>query len=188
MTLAIALLVGFGGTISALTEGRQIAAREYGVWYGWPDAGAEEIDPYLRADLARSGNLQLGRAEGVSFHAIVDDQGGELNGRCSYTVSGTVPKSSAWTIRVAPRKQNGYSLNASNGDGSPTSFLVNNEIQFGAKGKFTIDVSPSPKPGNWLKSPEGAFELTLNVYDSNAFVVVGNETVKLPLVRKGSCS
>ena len=59
LAFVIAMIVGFGGTISVLNDGRQVTAKQYGQWYGWPEAGNADIDPYLRAELARSGKLQL---------------------------------------------------------------------------------------------------------------------------------
>ena len=45
LTLAIALTVGFGTSLFMLENGRQLTAKRYGPWYGWPDAGIADIDP-----------------------------------------------------------------------------------------------------------------------------------------------
>lgn len=189
LAFVIAMIVGFGGTISALNDGRQVTAKQYGQWYGWPEAGNADIDPYLRAELARSGKLQLGRAEGVVFNAENDEDGEPLSGDCTYTISGQMPRSSVWTIRAKPTTNPGFLPFASEPSTQGAfNYLVSSELQFDGDDIAEIVVSAMPSAGNWLKAPNKRYSLALSIYDTNAFVVVGNETVTLPTIKKGKCS
>lgn len=82
---------GFGSAYYMVENGRQLTASKYGAWYGWPSSGGTATHPYRRAALARSGALQLGRAEGVVFTAAKDDSGEELTNNCNYRIFGGTP-------------------------------------------------------------------------------------------------
>ncbi|MGJ8526913.1 DUF1214 domain-containing protein [Maritalea sp.] len=180
LTLAVALSVGFGSAYFMLEDGRQLSAQKYGSWYGWPNSGAADIDPYLKASLARSGNLQMGRAEGVVFTADTDDDDISLSANCSYQIAGTTPNASVWTLRIQHAQIGGQVIDPH--------YLVSSEIVYNSDGTFNINVSQNVQPGNWLpilSDKEFAFIMTF--YDTNAFLVVGNEVARLPSVRKVSC-
>ena len=189
MTLVVALVTGFGLSAYTLEDGRRVTAREYGAWYGWPQIGAASLDPYARASLARSGGLQLGRAEGISFHATSDENGRQLDGRCTYTISGTLPKSSAWSIQVNRTAKSGFlGFGTPNHQPVPISYLTNGEMTFQEDGQFVLSLAARAQTGNWLELPQGAFHLTLKIYDTNAFVTVGSDKVQLPRLIKGECT
>lgn len=183
----LAVIVGFGSTFYLLEDGKRISARTYGVWFGWPEIGSPDISPYQRADLARSGVLSLGRAEGIVFYAQTDENGDSLNSKCTYSIAGQMPRSSAWTIQSAPR-HSGY-IASSKAQALPTGpfFRSSHEINYQDKGTFDLTVAHRAMPNNWLPTPEGEFQLILRIYDTNAFVIVGHETVSLPTVVKKSC-
>lgn len=181
LTLAIAMGTGFGSAYYMVENGRQLTASKYGAWYGWPSSGGTATHPYRRAALARSGALQLGRAEGVVFTAAKDDSGEELTNNCNYRIFGGTPDASAWTLRAVAV-----------GDSSPTEkgrYLVSNQINRFDDGKFEILVSSKIQPGNWLPTPEAElFALKLSFYDTTAFLVVGNDEVELPSIERENCS
>lgn len=180
-TLAIALSTGFGSAYYMVENGRQLTASKYGAWYGWPDSGGADTHPYRRAALARSGALQLGRAEGVVFTATKDDEGEELTSNCQYRIFGSTPDASAWTLRAVPV-----------GDRSSADiehYLVSDQINRIEGGNFEVKVSPKFQPGNWLPTPAAqAFALKLSFYDTTAFLVLGNDEVRLPAIERGNCS
>ena len=96
--LAVALVVGFGLTWYALTDGRLFGAYQIGPWTAWPEAGSPAPDPYTRAFLARSGALQLGQSEGLQFVATTDSDGQPLDRNCRYRIDGTTPAATFWTL------------------------------------------------------------------------------------------
>ena len=94
----IGVLIGLGVTYVTLRHGVSFGAVRAGPWTTWPRAGGADIDPYLRAQLTRSGEIPLGATEGVSFIARKDSAGATLNGACSYRVSGQTPQARYWTL------------------------------------------------------------------------------------------
>jgi len=180
-TLLVALSVGFGSAYYMVENGREMTATTYGSWFGWPETGGSDIDPYRKATLARSGALQLGRAEGVVFTATHDDAGENLVGGCTYLISGTTPSASAWTLRAMPIGPNVSDKN--------TVYLTSFQINRHNDGTFDITTSPDAQPGNWLSTANmNRMEFILSFYDTNAFLVVGQETTVLPALQKVSCS
>jgi len=181
LTFAIAIAVGFGTSLYMLENGRQITAKQYGPWYGWPDAGIADIDPYLKAYLARSSSLQMGRAEGVIFAANTDDLGEPLTGSCSYTIEGKTPQASVWSMFIDQK---------SGEDDTPNvTYLLSSEINWNADQTFSIYIAPTVKAGNWLEMPNAEFvQFNLTFYDTNAFNIVGQELESLPSINKVECS
>ena len=54
-SLAVAAVVGLGLTLASLQRGVAFGAFTIGAWTSWPRNGTAEIDPYARANVARSG-------------------------------------------------------------------------------------------------------------------------------------
>lgn len=180
LTLAIALGAGFGSAYFMVEDGRQLSAHKYGSWYGWPNSGTADVDPYLKASLARSGNLQMGRAEGVVFSASTDDDDNPLSAVCSYQIAGTTPNASVWTLRIQPTSTNGKTIEPS--------YLVSSEVIYNEDGTFNINAAQSVQSGNWLPiRSDKEFSFIMTFYDTNAFLVVGHEVASLPTVNKVSC-
>lgn len=181
VTLILALGIGFGSAYYMVEDGNKLTAKQYGSWFGWTESGGVDIDPYLRAALARSGVMPLGKAEGVVFTATNDDGGEQLTGNCSYLVSGSTPNASVWTIRISSNARGSASPN--------TAYLSSTQITRLPDGSFEIMVSPKAQPGNWLgNSGSGNMKFTISFYDTNAFLVVGQDLAVLPAIEKVSCS
>jgi hypothetical protein len=132
-----------------------------GAWTAWPRTGTQDIDPYARAAIARSGELPTGSGDGVTFLARADDSGRVLDGRCDVVLSGTTPQARFWTVTLY----------------DPAGRLVANSIdRYGftsqeivrrSDGSFEIVIAPKARAGNWL--PTGGIEryvLTLRLYDT----------------------
>src|SRR4051812_48477850 len=96
--IAVALVVGFGLSYFALTDGRLFGAVKVGPWAAWPAVGSPTPDPYTHAYLARTGALELGQSEGIAFLASKDSDGQPLRRDCRYRVQGTTPVASSWTM------------------------------------------------------------------------------------------
>jgi hypothetical protein len=154
---ALGLLV----TREVLQRGPVFNAEKAGPWTSVPKSGSLDIDPYAQAKLARSAELPLGSAEGLSFIARTDSSGAVLRPLCDYEVSGSVPPTRYWTLTLV----------------SPKGSLIDNpakrfgftsaEIVRAADGTFDITVARQARPGNWLPLGEAQpFVLMLRLYDT----------------------
>uniref|UniRef100_A0A9E7ZKV0 DUF1214 domain-containing protein n=1 Tax=Bosea sp. NBC_00436 TaxID=2969620 RepID=A0A9E7ZKV0_9HYPH len=165
LDLAYILALGGGlglGTAHWAVAGRPAIGRaEVGAWTAWPGSGSRDVDPYMRAYLARGVHLPLGSGEGSELIAERDDAGQPLDGRCRYQLSGATPTTRGWTIGIT------------DGDGLPfrlplerTSF-TDLEIVRPEDGGLAITASAAPEAGNWLPLPaSGRFQIRLRLYDT----------------------
>lgn len=181
--LLVGSLLGIALTFFSLEGGVGFGAVKAGAWTGWPQYGLADIDPYSRARLARSHELPLGAAEGISFVAAGDDQGTPFHPSCDYVVTGNVPRARYWTLTLL----------------SPEGFLVPNtprrygftssEILRAADGTFEIVLSRQARAGNWLPIGSAApFVLVLRLYDSELDAGAPNlQSNDLPKVLRGGC-
>ena len=182
IAVVVAIAVGVSSAWFVVERGRVFGAVTVGGWTAWPQEGSADADPYSLATLARTGRVPLGASEGLAFTAGDDADGNRLSGRCIYRLVGETPAARLWT------------LTAYDGDGR---LMVNvahrpgfhsREIARDASGDFTITVSSTVQPGNWL--PIGAvdrFQLVLRLYDTP--LTTGSQLAELvmPAVRKVSC-
>ena len=184
MTFLIAAAVGLGATWLTLTRGVAFGSLTIGAWTAWPKSGSVDIDPYARANIARTGELPTGMGDGVAFYARSDNARNSFDGRCTFLVSGMTPAARYWTITLY----------------DPDGKLVANaidrhsftsdEIVRDNSGNFAITVAPLARPGNWL--PTGGvdkFVLVLRLYDTP--IVVSTGTTKegpMPSVVRKGCS
>ena len=184
LTVLVGTLLGFLITARVLDRDIGFDTARAGPWLGQPKAGTMDIDPYAHAIIARTAELPLGSAEGLSFIARTDSEDAPLRPQCDYTVSGTVPPTRYWTLTMV----------------SPKGFLIANQPQkFGftsrevvraADGTFAIDVSRQARPGNWLPVGDAKhFALMLRLYDTLLdFGTTKVEAAALPKIQRGRCS
>ena len=159
--LAVALLVGFSSAYWALEGEYPVGMVRVGPWMTWPKIGSRDADPYARAMVARTGDLPLGVGEGLAFVASADGSGRQLDGSCSYLVGSVTPQARYWTLTAYDSR--GAPLRSALGRSGFTS----SEILRADDGTFSILLSPSVRPGNWLQLPDaGAFTLVLRLYDT----------------------
>ena len=182
VTLGIALLTGFGASWVALEDGRLFGALRIGVWAAWPSAGSADVDPYTRAFLARIGQLQLGRSEGIRFTARTDSGGTQLRRECRYTVAGGTPVATLWTVYA--RTADGTVV----GDAERRPGIDSASLPRRPDGSFVIHVGPGARPGNWLATPgSGEYELVLSIYDTSVFAGLGATLDTLPVIAPEGC-
>ncbi|MGB7175897.1 MAG: DUF1214 domain-containing protein [Xanthobacteraceae bacterium] len=184
ITFLIAAAVGLGATWLTLTRGVAFGSLNIGAWTAWPKSGSVDIDPYARANIARTGELPTGMGDGVAFYARSDDARNSFDGRCSFTVSGMTPVARYWTITLYNPEGK---LVANTIDRHS---FTSDEIVRDSDGGFTITAAPLARPGNWL--PTGGadkFVLVLRLYDTPIGVSTGTtkEGPMPAIVRKG-CS
>jgi hypothetical protein len=182
VTFLIAAAVGLGATWLTLTHGVAFGSLNIGAWTAWPKSGSVDIDPYARANIARTGELPTGMGDGVAFYAKSDDAKDGFDGRCTFVVSGMTPAARYWTITLYD--PDGKLVANSIDRHSFTS----DEIVRGGDGGFAITVAPLARPGNWL--PTGGvdkFVLVLRLYDTPIGVSTGTtkEGPMPAVVRKG---
>lgn len=192
-TLAVAALgvaLGLLSTWLAVEHGYGFGAVNAGAWTAWPKTGGSDADPYARAVMARTGEIPLSAAEGLSFIAKTDDSGAALEARCDYIIRSPTPIARYWTLSsVTPA---GFLPNSK---GLPDSKDIRRgftsaEVVRATDGAFEIALSREVRPGNWLPLPDAsAFHLMLRLYDtqvSSTSAVIDARV--MPKITRGACS
>jgi hypothetical protein len=182
LMLAVALVVGFGLSWYALTDGRLVGAAQIGPWTAWPRAGVPDPDPYTRAYLARNGTLQLGLSEGVQFVATTDDAARPLDRACRYRIEGATPTATFWTL--VPTTPYGQTIARPDGpEGFHSARLARDN-----NGNAQLYVSRRLSPMNWLEiTGDGPFWLVLTLYDTTMFSTAASSENMLPTVVREGC-
>ena len=180
---AVAALVGLGMTWFTLTRGVAFGDVTIGAWTARPKTGSSDIDPYARANIARTGELPVGTGDGVAFYAYTDDKGQPLKGNCVVAVSGVTPAARFFTItlydpdgRTVPNGAERYGF-------------TSQELARKANGSFEVLVAPRARPGNWL--PTGGVDryvLVLRLYDTPVGVATRTQReAPMPAISERSC-
>jgi len=182
--VAIALVVGFGLSYYALGDGRLLGAIRVGPWAAWPAVGSASPDPYTRAYIARTGALELGQSEGITFTATSDSDGRPLDRKCRYRIEGTTPVASFWTL-AAVVAANGSSVARPGG----MQELQSRQVARAPDGSLVLYVSRSLAPENWLEiTGDGPFELVLTLYDPSNLSGTASSIDSLPAILKEACA
>ena len=184
LAFTVAAAIGLGGTWLTLTRGVAFGAVHLGAWTAWPKTGTSSIDPYARAEIARTGMLPIGLGDGVAFFARTDDHGRRLDGRCEVELDGNTPSARFWTLTLYD--PNGQLVaNAINRFG-----FTSREIVRRSNGSFAIQVAPRVRPGNWLPTGGiGEYTLVMRFYDTPVGVATraGHEA-PMPTIRTRGCA
>jgi hypothetical protein len=183
IAVVVAVAVGISSAWYAVERGRLFGAVTVGGWTAWPQEGTADADPYSLAMLARTGEVPLGAGEGLSFTAEDDVSGTPLSGVCAYDVVGQTPPARLWTL-TAYDDDGRLMVNVAHRPG-----FHSREILRSADGGFTIHVSSTVAPGNWLPvTPVEHFQLVLRLYDTP--LTTGNQLAELsmPVIHKVGCS
>jgi len=155
-----------------------------GVWKTSLVTGSPQSDPYTRARVALHGLLALNRNETIYYTATEDSDGAKLDGKCRYDIQGRDPNARWWSITaygsddyLIPNSGNLYSV-------SQTS------VRRQKTGVFQIAVGGAAAPAestNWIPAGDGAFSLTLRLYNPGPDVALDPEHAVLPALKKVSC-
>ena len=184
LMLGIALVLGFGLSWYALTDGKLFGTVEIGPWTAWRDVGRPAPDPYTRAFIVRSGGLELGAGEGLQFVATTDDDGRALTRACSYTVTGRTPTARFWTL-VAVASDTGALL--ARPDGPPA--MVSSRLARGDDGGIEINIGTQLQPRNWYElTGSGPYSLMLTLYDASSPSGATPGNFVLPAIQRGRCA
>jgi hypothetical protein len=182
-TLVLGAAIGLGATYLSVGRGLGFGAIHARAWTVWPRIGSNDVDPYARAALARSGQIPLGLAEGLMYVAQTDDKLEALSSRCSYRISGPMPTGRYWTL--TPNTADGFLI-----DNPVKRYgFTSREIVRDSDGDWQIVVSPAANAGNWLPIGDiGHFILVLRIYDTTLSATASTlEPAMMPSIVREHC-
>jgi hypothetical protein len=171
-----ALLLGGLSAWWAVGGGRR-GGVQCGDWRHYPDYGSSTANPYVRAQTQIVGPLALARTEAIYFVADRDDRGELLRPTCNYRIEGGDVAARWWSItaygddhHLIPNPLNRYSYNSAN-------------VSKDADGSWTIHLSSTEKPGNWIPTGDGSrFELFWRMYNPAPAVLEDVASVHAPRI------
>ena len=144
----LSVVLGIGSARYMISDGFSLVVGRAGPWKTWIRAGGQAADPYTRAHFARTGELPITSASGLTFFARQDDKGGRLTSDCEYEIVARPLTALWWTIAVydeegklIPNKANRYAFSSQNLTVLPD-------------GTQRISLAPAARPGYWLPSGE----------------------------------
>lgn len=183
LTAVVALLVGLGGTWYALTAKRGIETVDIGPWRAIIEVTPRGTNPYVRALLARTGEMPMLATEAIVFIARTDSNGRPLRAACRYRLEGGWIDTRRWTLTVTDAE--GLPLPETVAPRAVNSVGVLRD----GEGRFVVTLAARARPGNWL-SVEGGdrIALALRLYDSPLYVNGGLREAALPRIVAGECA
>ncbi|WP_201830407.1 DUF1214 domain-containing protein [Microvirga zambiensis] len=180
--LLLALVLGLGSTYRAINGNPPFGSLRLGPWQAWPKLGSPEADPYMRAILAHRSDVPLATGEGLGFVAAQDSEGRPLNSACTYSLGTTAPIARLWTVTLYDGE--GRLPATELGRRSFTSAEVLRDSQ----DRFTMTLSRSLQPGNWLQLPaNGPFMISLRLYDPPGAAGANLEESDFPAIQRLGC-
>ncbi|MEM0899583.1 MAG: hypothetical protein AAGI92_06485 [Pseudomonadota bacterium] len=150
-------------------------------WTAQLQNGGGDTDPYLRASIARSGELALGDAEGLRFTRLLDDDEDRLHGACDYQITDLDTDARAWALSAIASRSDADVRSRKTIVTSGTAIAFDNA-------PWMVLLSSSLKPGVWASPPaENEFDLELILIDTSIGTSLGISTPSLPSVTKLGC-
>jgi hypothetical protein len=184
VTFAFAIIGGAWVTDAMLANFDRVGGVTIDNWTAYPLEGTPDSDPYAKARLARDANLAMGAAEGVTFFAETDQAGDKLVSNCDYVLKGANLPARFWTLLLTDPEKRPVKGDR---EGLPVS-LSSDNLVYGQKKQFVIEVSTYARPDNWLAVPTGqSFILALNLYDSPIATNKGLVETELPAIARVRC-
>jgi hypothetical protein len=180
---AIALGLGISSAYFALQGEYPFGGIQVGAWRAWPQVGSRDTDPYARAIVTRRAEVPLALGEGLALTATTDNADRPLDSACTYRIGTVTPQARLWTLSLYDA--DGRTVQTDLGRSGFTSA----EILRDPAGLFSILLSRSVQPGNWLQlPPSGPFSVVLRLYDTPASVGSASlETSTLPSIERLEC-
>lgn len=180
--LLLALGLGLGSAYWAINASPPFGSLRLGSWQAWPKLGSPEADPYMRAIIARRGDVPLATGEGLGFTATADSEGRPLDAACTYSIGNVAPVARLWTLTLYD--QAGRLPVTDLGRRSFTSAEVLRDTQ----DHFTVALSRTLQPGNWLQLPaSGPFTVSLRLYDPPGAAGANLEVSDFPVIQRLGC-
>lgn len=156
-----------------------------GPWKAWTSAGTPDSDPYTKAHFALRGEIPLSRFEAISYQTSTDSEGSPIRLDCLYEIEGQLLASRTWSLSLIDEDAIGTPPKGTN---LRRSFNADNIVR-NTDGSFTVILSPTTRPGNWLPLQgisTAALELTIISPLEGARA--DPATFPVPLITKGACS
>jgi hypothetical protein len=186
-SLLLALGLGLGSAWLVLNGDPPFGGRKLGPWLTWPKLGSPEADPYMRAIVARRGDVPLAVGEGLTFVAEKDNSGRSLDSACAYRVGSVTPQARLWTMTIHPSGGASPSEVAAMSELGRSGF-TSSEILRRPDDGFDIFLSKDLSAGNWLQlRTEGAFSLVLRLYDLVGAAGANLDADELPTIERLEC-
>jgi hypothetical protein len=180
--LLLALGLGLGSAYWIMQGDPPFGSMRRGAWQTWPSLGSPAADPYMRAILARRGDVPLATGEGMGFTATVDSEGRPLDAACSYAVGSVSPMARLWSLTLYD--EDGRLPVTDLGRRSFTSA----EVLRDAQERFTITLSRDLHAGNWIQlPPSGSFMVTLRLYDPPGAALSNFNESDFPAIQRLGC-
>jgi hypothetical protein len=181
----LSLVLGIGSASYLVDGGFALVVSHTGPWKTWVNAGSLGADPYTRAHIARSGQLPITSASGLTYFAATDSDGRALSSDCDYEIIARPLAALWWTIAVFDEDGNLIANKAARHAYSSQSLTILPD------GTQRIVLAPGARPGHWLPSGEG-HNLTLVLRIIRPLVINRQDgeiagLPDLPLVRRVSC-
>jgi hypothetical protein len=175
------IVLGLIATWATVIRGTMAGGVSDGPWRTSLYAGSRQGGPYLRAGIAVHGLLALNRAETIYYTAASDSEGHALSGDCIYQIEGRDPPARWWSLTaygaddfLIPNAAERYSVSL-------------NSVARRADGSFTVTLSKGSGGANWIPVSDGAFNVSLRLYNPQRAVAADPAHVALPTIRKGHC-
>ena len=186
MFAVVLIGLSLGGALAwvSIQNNSGLGTLQIGQWTSWPLAGSVDADPYSKAKVAADGDVPLGAAEGIAFHAQFDQNGKPLRRECQYLLEGQTPPARLWTL-TAHEIKGAVLISRS---GSPSAVFSRNLIRR-SNGDFSIVTGAEAVPENWLNtSGNGIFKFVLRLYDTPITSTRGIVDPKMPTVSLLRCA
>lgn len=183
ISLAIALVGGIFATDEITQNFEGFGELVIDGWTAYPSAGSRDADPYARARAARTGRIALGSAEGLAFVAKLDSDGEPLTAACRYLVAGKTASARAWTLRITDDQ-----MSIVGSDEVDAHDAHSGNVLRESDGSFSIEVSSTPAPGNWVQSTgSGNRYFIITLYDTSVASTTGISDFAMPSITRISC-
>jgi hypothetical protein len=135
------------GTLSAYVMIQQAGVRQVETGTPWLSRAAAMSGPdnyYVRAHYLLAARLPPAPGQLTEATAETDGDGSPLTGSCVYRIVSTGPLPAWWNISIVGGANDSAPLQSTAGSDT---------VVRQPDGAADIVISPSPRPGNWLKSP-----------------------------------
>lgn len=182
----LALFLGLGSASYLIDDGFSLIISRGGPWQAWINSGSSAADPYTRAHIARTGQLPITSASGLTYFAEYDEKGRALSSSCDYEIVARPFDAVWWTIAIFDEDGNLIPNKAGRHAFSSQSLTVLPD------GTQRIIIASQARPGHWLPSGEDQyFTLVLRIIRPVAVERDGEEqedqAKSLPQIRRTAC-
>ena len=182
--IGVVLILGLGTSWYMIDIGLPLTTERQGPWTSWTSAGRPDADPYTRAHFARYGTLPFSAELSLAYVAFADSDGRRLHSSCDYSVEGTEPGTSWWSLSVF----DDHGLLIANP--AQRYAFTSQSIALRPNGSFLVTLARDARPGNWLPTGgAGRLALMFTTLDPSTPLLSrpNQEARPLPTIRRDQC-